>query len=173
MIHPYYQNIDLDKCDKQQLNQIIEKIKTNDCLLDIKVKDSSSKGYHILMICNKKCDICRFVFDDAKRYEIDLGREERFKNVIFDNKEWFKGNMKTLSEKCERCAKYDINSTLTHKELTIQEIKKKMKTGKIKGYPPSFIYLGYVYFECPICHWFKFVKKKNIPHAKVDGYEKQ
>lgn len=170
---PYYQNLDLDNCSKEQLDQILEKIKSNDCLLNITVKDSSSKGFHIMMICSKKCDLCRFVFDDTKRYEIDLGKDERFKNVVFDTKEWFKNNMKNLKENCERCEKYGTNTTLSYKELSIQEIKKKMKIGKIKGYPPSLIYLGYNYFECPVCHWFKFVKKKNIPHAKVNGYEEQ
>ena len=39
-----------------------------------------------------------------------------------------------------------------------EEVRKKVKIGKIE-FPATLIYLGYDYYECPICHWFKFVKK--------------
>lgn len=159
----YYNTLDLDECTKEQLQKIIQKIKSNTCCLSIKHKDSSSKGYHVSIICSKKCDLCRFVFDDMKRYEIDFGRDEKFKNTVFSEKEWFRGNMKTIKLKCERCEKRNINNTLSYRELTLEETKQKIKIGQIKGYPAELIYLGYDFFECPICKWFKFIKKSHIP----------
>ncbi len=169
----YYQNIDLDKCDKEQLESIIAKVRKQPCCLKIDYKDSSSKGYHIMMICSKVCDTCRFVFDDAKRYEIDFGRDEKFKNTTFTEKEWFRGNMNTIKEKCDRCAKYGNHVTMSKRELEIDEVKEKMKIGKIHGYPYQIVYLAFIYFECPICHWFKFVKKKNMPNVNIEGYNHQ
>jgi hypothetical protein len=164
----FYNTLDLDECTKEQLQQTETKIKSNPCCLSITHKDSSSKGYHVIIICSKQCDLCRFVFDDVKRYEIDLGREQKFQNTIFTEKEWFRGNMKSMKLKCERCEKHHITTTLSYRELTLEETKKKVRIGQIKGYPSELIYLGYNYFECPICHWFKFVKKDSIPNAIED-----
>lgn len=157
----YYQNLDLDKITKENLQKIIDKIKLNPCCLGVQVKDSSLKGYHVLLICKKKCDICRFVFDDMKRYEIDFNREEKFKNTLFTEKEFFRGNTSTLKEHCERCLKYDVVTTMSKRELELNEVKKKMKYDKLEEYDYRVVYLCYDYFECPICHWFKF-KKRGI-----------
>jgi hypothetical protein len=168
----YYQNLDLDKINKEELKTIIEKIKKNPCCLSVNFKDSSTKGYHVSIICNKKCDICRFVFDDQKRYEIDLGRDEKFKNTTFTEKEYFRGNMKTLKHYCERCKTYGIpTQTLSKRDLTIDEVREKMKFGKIKNYPYQLVYLGYIYLECPICHWFKFVKKSELANMEIKKHD--
>lgn len=157
----YRQSLDLDKCDKEQLNEIVKKIKLNPCCKSINIKDSCSKGYHIFLVCSKKCDICRFVFDDMKRYEIDFNREEKFKNIAFNEKEYFTGNLTTIKHSCERCKRFNINITMSKRELEIQEIRKKLIIGKINDIPYQLVYLAYDYFECPICHWFKFIKKKD------------
>lgn len=158
----YYQNIDADNITKEELYRIIKKIKNNRCCLNVKFKESSLKGYHILLECAiKSCDLCRLVFDDMKRYEIDLGREEKFKNTTFTEKEYFTGNMQTIKHYCERCLKYGNAQTLTRRELEIQDVRKKLRIGKIDNISYQLVYLAYIYLECPICHWFKFVKKKD------------
>lgn len=72
---------------------------------------------------------------------------------------------------CEHCLKYKNEVKMNPKKLEPLEVKHKMIIGKIQGYPYPFVYLAYNYFECPICHWFKFEKKPQIKTAKVDGYD--
>lgn len=164
IVFHYYQSIDLDKITKEELDRIVKKIKSNDCCLDLKVKDSSTKGYHILLTCKIKCDNCRFVFDDQKRYEIDFNRDEKFKNTSFNEKEFFRGKISTLKHTCDRCEKYGkFAQSLTKKELTFSETKRKMRIGMISDcYPPELVYIGFTYLECPICHWFKFVRNDKL-----------
>lgn len=157
---PYYNTIDLDKVDKNQLQVIIFKIKMQSCCLGLKYKDSSSKGYHILLTCKTQgCDKCRLVFDDQKRLEMDSNREEKFRNTLFTDKEFVRGNLKTINLICERCLKYGNHQTLSKRTLeSVAETKKKLHDGKITLWNPAIVYLTYNYFECPICHWFKFVQ---------------
>lgn len=62
---------------------------------------------------------------------------------------------------CERCEKNGkFKQELNQKELTPQECKEKVQIARF-SYNWKFIYLGYNYFECPICRWFKFVKKEK------------
>lgn len=159
----YYNTLDLDKTTKEQLQIIENKIKKCKYCLNVIHKDSSTKGYHILISCRINCDTCRFVFDDAKRYEIDFKRESKFQNTLFEKKEFFRGNMKTLKKKknrflCENCQKRGVqNQELNEIVLDLEQVRQKMIYGKIKA-PPMLVYLGYRYFECPICRWFKFIK---------------
>ena len=87
-----YNTIDLDlnprlpDNDKYLLKRIIEKIVLCDSCLEIEYKDSNSKGYHIIFSCSRNCDLCRFVFDDAKRFMLDLRRPEWRQNILFDIK---------------------------------------------------------------------------------------
>lgn len=170
----FYNTIDLDKIDKEQLQTIINKIKQNKCLKDIQVKDSSSKGYHLLLTCNRECDVCRMVFDDQKRYEMDNNRDLKYQNTLFTSKEWVRGNLKQLSCSCDRCAKYGKIVNLELKEITGDDKCRKLEIGKI---PKPYIILGHEieklkiafmvgmdYYECPICGWFKFV---NTAKAKI------
>lgn len=71
---------------KELLNNILTKISFCPNSLSIEIKDSNSKGYHIFMYCSINCDLCRFVFDDDKRYMLDFDRIEVRKNVMFDVK---------------------------------------------------------------------------------------
>jgi len=155
----FYNTIDLDKVNKTQLGEIIKKITIKKCCLSLTYKDSSSKGYHISIICAKKCDICRIVFDDQKRFEMDNNRDLKYQNTLFTEKEWVKGNLKTIKNHCERCITYGNYQTLTKKTLTLEETQQKMKQGKIsKIYSARMVFLAYNYLECSTCGWFKFVK---------------
>jgi hypothetical protein len=169
----YFNTLDLDNIDKETLSLTIQKILKNKCCKSLEYKDSSTKGYHIKMICDKKCDLCRFVFDDIRRYAIDLQREEKFRNVLFNEKEFFNPENKKkvwVKMNCEKCEKNKVNTDLAEKELTFEETLTKLKEGKIKVPLTIFgkektlqaLYFGYAYLECPLCHWFKFVKKTEI-----------
>lgn len=94
----FYNTIDLDNIDKQLLNRITEKIKQKNCCLSLQIKDSSSKGYHILLICSHDCEVCRMVFDDPKRFEMDSNRDLKFRNTLFTSKEYARGTLKQLAE---------------------------------------------------------------------------
>jgi hypothetical protein len=157
----FYNTIDLDLVTKEELEIIIEKIRSNDCCLTLQCKPSFSKGHHISMICSKKCDKCRLVFDDAKRFEMDSNRDLKYQNTLFDKKEYVHTNLKMLKHICERCEKYGNIQVLNKIDLTLEETAQKVKKGKIL-FAPELVYLGYVYLECPICHWFKFLRIGEI-----------
>lgn len=166
----YINTLDLDNYTKEKLDMVIEKIKKCPNYVSHKI-DDSAKGYHVKFLCNKTCDICRFVFDDDKRYAIDFKKPEIFKNIMFDEKVYFEKKTTPLellkkrkkpSLFCDRCNKYLIKTELQSKELEINEVKEKMRIGKIRGYPHQLVYLGFTYFECPVCHWFKFVKNTEL-----------
>ena len=59
---------------------------------------------------------------------------------------------------CEKCRKYGNTTMMSKREIDLNTIRIKVKIGRIPLIP-TFVYLSYNYFECPICHWFKFVKK--------------
>lgn len=73
--------------------------------------------------------------------------------------------------KCEKCTKYGNNNSEMNKiKLEPKQIKEKMVYAKMQGYPYTFVYIAYDYFECPICHWFKFMKKKYIKSVNIEGF---
>ncbi len=93
--------IDLDNISKEMFERIIKKIEKKSCCLELKWKFSDSKGYHIYIICDKICDLCRFVFDDERRYNIDIKKDIRFQNLLFSEKEYFRGNINSIAKtKC-------------------------------------------------------------------------
>ena len=169
----YYNTIDLDHCDKPQLADIVKKISAHECCLSLSWKDSFSKGYHISITCIHKCDMCRLVFDDAKRFEMDNNRDEKFRNTLFTDKEYVRGNLKTVSNTCDRCLKYGNVVNLSIRQLTGEEMLQKLKDGKIKmpfiPFKKSTVInaflMGYDFYECPTCKWFKFVNRQK---AKVE-----
>lgn len=75
--------IDLDKVGRQELEDIYRKISLCPFHGTVDFRDTQ-KGYHLLMKCSKECDICRFVFDDQKRFAADFKRPEYKKNVLFE-----------------------------------------------------------------------------------------
>lgn len=88
-----YNTIDLDlnprlpDSDKHLLDRIVNKISLCEACLSIQVLDSQHKGYHIFLYCSQNCDLCRLVFDDSKRYMLDVTeRAEWCRNIMFDVK---------------------------------------------------------------------------------------
>lgn len=68
---------------------------------------------------------------------------------------------------CERCEKLGkFNQQMNMQILEPQQVKEKIQRSKIE-YKWVFVYAGYNYFECPICGWFKFVKKEQ--YSKLRG----
>jgi len=112
----YYNTIDLDgyninhpklkACLKEELERVILKIedfgRKHDCLERLIVEDSK-KGYHIILLCRKPCNLCRFVFDDFERYRRDINRPRYMQNVIFNSLKFKKIKLggKKLIEKAE------------------------------------------------------------------------
>ena len=73
-------------CSDELATKIINKIvQCKYCVVASK-KLSNYKGFHIEMYCTINCDLCRFQFDDIRRYEEDLNRLEVFRDLIFDIK---------------------------------------------------------------------------------------
>lgn len=88
-----YNTLDLDFCDKDKLNRIIQKISKCAKCLKIEVRDTM-KGYHVKILCNANCDLCRFVFDDNVRYALDIelrGDRPHVQNILFNKKYAFNG----------------------------------------------------------------------------------
>lgn len=87
-----YNTIDLDihpnfiNNGKEILKKITDFITSCELCIRIQIKDSNSKGYHILFFCKKECDICRLLFDDSKRFMMDYDRFKERQNVMFDAK---------------------------------------------------------------------------------------
>ena len=88
----YYQTIDLDYCDKEGTERILHKILGRFCCQGAAVKPSAHKGFHIILFCSKKCDECRFVFDDTERFRRDMKRPDRRRNVLFHEYKYYTAN---------------------------------------------------------------------------------
>lgn len=90
--HYNYGTIDLDLnarlpfSDIHLKDMIVEKISRCSNCVQVQALPSTSKGYHIFFYCKIKCDICRLVFDDDKRFMLDTKRPEYRQNVMFDEK---------------------------------------------------------------------------------------
>lgn len=78
--------IDLDFICHEEARRICAKIARCQNCMSMSLKPSMFKGYHISMLCSKKCDLCRLVFDGNKRFMCDLKRETRFRNILFEEK---------------------------------------------------------------------------------------
>lgn len=72
---------------KNDLNRIIQKITVlcSDFLYH-KFEWSSFKGCHIILFCQKDCDICRMCYDDDKHFAYDEARPEYARNICFTEK---------------------------------------------------------------------------------------
>lgn len=99
--------LDLDEIEQKEFQRIIEKIKKNKCCLNLTWKYSNSKGYHVYIYCSKICDLCRFVFDDEKRYAVDSVMPLKFRDFLFDEKIYF-GNKRITKENLEKAKKLKI-----------------------------------------------------------------
>lgn len=94
MVKFYFNSLDLDwqemttclSCSKELAEKIRDKITQCKHCIIISLKLSNYKGYHIEMYCDKKCDNCRLVYDDFRRFAEDTQRLPQFNNLIFDVK---------------------------------------------------------------------------------------
>ena len=82
--------LDIDSTDKDFIVYILKKIFSCKFCIDLCFYDSSFKGIHIIIFCLKKCEICRFVFDDFRRFAYDSNRPEYARNILFQEKEIIK-----------------------------------------------------------------------------------
>lgn len=87
----FYNTIDLDTNNKQIVMKVFLKIVCCPYLFNIEQKSSLQKGWHFKLKCLINCDICRLVFDDPIRYAYDQFRKPYSRNVLFQEKEFFKG----------------------------------------------------------------------------------
>lgn len=69
---------------------MVEKISRCPSFIDLEIKLSSYKGFHIILFCKKDCDICRMCYDDDKHFAYDMNRPEYARNILFDKKEKIK-----------------------------------------------------------------------------------
>lgn len=76
--------LDIDTNDEDFINKIFQKIVLCKYLYSLTKKFSAFKGVHIILICHKKCDICRIVYDDFRRLAYDSNRPEYARNILFD-----------------------------------------------------------------------------------------
>ncbi|MCS7367273.1 MAG: hypothetical protein NDF52_05285 [archaeon YNP-WB-062] len=83
--YPYYSTIDLDYCDKGKLARIIAKIIQCKWLIKVKVRDTN-KGYHLILFCKRKCELCRMAFDDQTRFFADFNRPLYLRNILWTRK---------------------------------------------------------------------------------------
>lgn len=81
--------LDIDTTDKEVIAHILGKI-IYYCphIKDFDYKFSSSKGLHLILFCSEKCDLCRLVFDDFRRFAYDQNRPKYAQNILFDKKEF-------------------------------------------------------------------------------------
>lgn len=79
--------IDFDFNDKKLISKVLGKIWNCDNLFSCKCEMSQHKGCTITLNCRIDCDLCRFVFDDEIRYNIDSQRLKRHQNIVWDKKE--------------------------------------------------------------------------------------
>ena len=83
----YRTTLDIDTNDKEFIGRVVEKIIRCRNLKDFYIEPSKFKGFHIILFCNKKCDICRMCYDDSRRFAYDQNRPEYATNILFDEKE--------------------------------------------------------------------------------------
>jgi len=79
--------LDIDTANKSFIKHITDKILSCKNCLEILLSYSSFKGVHIVIYCNKECEICRFVYDDFRRFAYDQNRPYYARNILFQEKE--------------------------------------------------------------------------------------
>lgn len=91
--------LDLDRITKDQLQHILSKICRCPSLAYYILADSWAKGYHVTLWCLKDCDLCRFHYDDQRRYYADLtNREPHERNILWTRKSYYPSLSKLLDK---------------------------------------------------------------------------
>jgi len=112
------QTIDIDNPDMEFLKKILQKIaRCRHCLkLQYRISTSLSH-YHIRILCAKKCDLCRFVFDDSMRYSYDYERPERRKGILHNTNIIIYNGKQYVIKAGEWITVKDINNRKPYKQL--------------------------------------------------------
>lgn len=82
--------LDIDTNNKDFIEHTIKKILNCKYCDELFCNDSSFKGIHIIVYCTKICEICRFVYDDFRRFAYDSNRPYYARNILFQEKEIIK-----------------------------------------------------------------------------------
>ena len=107
------QTIDLDCHELRSLHKTIDEIlqRILKChhIGEVWVRESASKnGYHIKILCDVDCELCRLAFDDQVRFTADyINKKQHNRNVLFTIKYYKKGG-KTIQLKSGEWRKYNI-----------------------------------------------------------------
>lgn len=80
----FYSTLDIDTNNKEFNLRLTMKILRCPHIERLYVKPSNSKGIHYKIYCDVDCFICRWVFDDQKRFSYDSYRKPEFRNILFD-----------------------------------------------------------------------------------------
>jgi len=114
----YVQTIDIDNGDKEYLKRILQKIARNKCCLKLQYRISTSwSHYHIRIECSKECDLCRFVFDDQKRFGGDSERPERWRGLLWNAVTIINNNKKIVLTATQWITVKDIHNRKLYKHL--------------------------------------------------------
>lgn len=112
----YIQTIDIDNGDKEYLKRILQKIASNKCCLKLQYRLSTSMShYHIRIECARKCDLCRFVFDDSHRYFFDARRPERWRGLLHNTKTIYINNKRIILKASQWITVKDVNNHKLYK----------------------------------------------------------
>ena len=79
--------LDIDTNNKKFIKRLKDKITLCKNFEYFEIKLSKCKGFHVILFCYIKCDICRMVYDDSKRFYYDSYRPEWARNILFDKTE--------------------------------------------------------------------------------------
>lgn len=82
--------LDIDTNDKLTLSRILNKITQCEYLVNLEMRFSANKGIHIILKCQIECEICRFCYDDFRRFAYDQTRKKQYQNILFTEKEYIK-----------------------------------------------------------------------------------
>lgn len=87
-MNQFRSTLDIDTNDKLTVSRILNKIAQCEQLNNLTMNFSSMKGVHVTLDCRIECDICRFCYDDWRRFAYDVVRPKEARDILFEGKEW-------------------------------------------------------------------------------------
>ena len=94
MVKLFRTTLDIDTTNKDFIEHTIKKILNCKYCDELYRRDSCFKGVHIIIFCVKECEICRFTYDDVRRFAYDQNRPYYARNILFQEKEIIKLEIK-------------------------------------------------------------------------------
>ena len=101
MVKRFRITLDVDTTDKDLITHIYMKIHNCKYCVNVERTFSSFKGVHFVIYCTRECEICRFVYDDFRRFAYDANRPYYARNILFQEKEIIKLEAKNNGSKVE------------------------------------------------------------------------